>query len=287
MSWFKRLTNLFGRGRAATREEAERILLEADFGVQVTDQLVERLERASPERLSAILEDAVTGLLTDATSDPPSAGALARASVPPTIIVVFGVNGVGKTTTIAKLAHRLGRENRSVLVAAADTFRPGAAEQLRLWADRIGIPCVGGASGADPAAVAFDALEAARARGAQELIVDTAGRLHTEAGLMDELKKVVRVLAKRHPGGDAPHERLLVLDGTVGQNAVQQARVFSEAVPLTGLIVTKLDGTAKGGSVVALRSAVSVPIRFLGTGEGLDDLEPFDPRAYARRLVSS
>jgi fused signal recognition particle receptor len=285
VSWFKRLTSVFGAGRAATREEAERILLEADFGVRATDQLVERLERVAPERLQAVLEDAVTGMLTDAASGTRGGGGeLARAAVPPTVIVVFGVNGVGKTTTIAKLARWLERQNRSALVAAADTYRPGATEQLRLWADRLGVPCVGAAPGADPAAVAFDALEAARARGVDTMIVDTAGRLHTEAGLMDELKKIVRVLAKRHPGGDAPHERLLVLDGSVGQNAVQQARVFSEAVPLTGLVVTKLDGTAKGGSVVALRSAVTVPIRFIGTGEGLDDLEPWgapgDPRPH-------
>jgi fused signal recognition particle receptor len=284
---------LFGRGSGPvlSREEMERILLEADFGVRATDSLLERLQRVSPDRLQASLEDVVTGLLGGGDSSaaagvaPPSAD-LARAAAPPTVVVIFGVNGVGKTTTIAKLGHRLARQGRSVLLAAADTYRPGATEQLRIWADRLGVACVGGSPGADPAAVAFDALAAAQARGVDTLIVDTAGRLHTEPGLMQELKKIVRVLAKRHPGGDAPHESLLVLDGTVGQNALQQARSFAEAVPLTGLVVTKLDGTAKGGAVVALRQAVLVPIRFIGTGEGLEDLEPFDARTYARRLVA-
>ena len=172
------------------------------------------------------------------------------------------------------------------MLAAADTFRAGAQEQLRIWADRLGVPFVGGAGDGrgDPAAVAFDALDAARARNCDTVIVDTAGRLHTDVPLLDELKKVARVVAKRQPG--APHETLLVLDGGVGQNALAQARAFANAVPLTGLIVTKLDGTARGGSVVALRRAADVPIRFLGTGEGLDDLEPFDAAAYARRLVA-
>jgi len=200
---------------------------------------------------------------------------------------VFGVNGVGKTTTVAKLARRLVREGRSVLLAAADTFRAGAREQLEIWADRLGVPCICG-TGADPAAVAFDAVAAARARGVDSVLVDTAGRLHTEERLLDELKKVVRVVAKQRSVGGvgAPHESLLVLDATVGQNAVQQAQAFAAALPLTGLIVTKLDGTAKGGSVVAVQRAVPVPIRFVGTGEGLDDLEAFDAPSYAKRLIS-
>jgi len=194
------------------------------------------------------------------------------------------VNGVGKTTEVAKLGARVAGAGRSVLLAAADTFRAGAAEQLQVWADRLGVPCVTGTK--DPAAVAFDAIAAARARGSgiDTVLVDTAGRLHTEERLLEELKKVVRVVAKQQPG--APHESLLVLDATVGQNAVHQARAFAAAVPLSGLIVTKLDGTAKGGSVVALERAVRVPIRFLGTGEGLDDLEVFDAERFARRLIS-
>ena len=197
-------------------------------------------------------------------------------------MVIFGVNGVGKTTTVAKLGARLLRAGRSVLLAAADTFRPGAAEQLQIWADRLAVRCITGMK--DPAAVAFDAIVAARARGIDTVLVDTAGRLHTEERLLEELKKVVRVVAKQQPG--APHESLLVLDATVGQNAVHQARAFAEAVPLTGLIVTKLDSTAKGGSVVALERAVRIPIRFLGTGEGLGDLEVFDAERFARRLIS-
>ena len=205
-----------------------------------------------------------------------------QSPVPPTVLLIFGVNGVGKTTAVAKLGARLARGGRSVLFAAADTFRAGAAEQLQIWADRLGVPCVTGTK--DPAAVAFDAIAAARARAVDTVLVDTAGRLHTEERLLEELKKVVRVVAKQQPG--APHESLLVVDATVGQNAVHQARAFAAAVGLSGLIVTKLDGTAKGGSVVALERAVRVPIRFLGTGEGLDDLDVFDPNRFARRLIS-
>jgi fused signal recognition particle receptor len=282
MALWERLARVFGHGGGAReRSDAERILLEADFGVEATEEILDRVSGAGDGPFQAALERAVLGALTPASpgADP---GALARAPVPPTVMLVFGVNGVGKTTAVAKLGARLARAGRSVLLAAADTFRAGAAEQLRVWADRLGVPCVTGTH--DPAAVAFDAIAAARARGVDTVLVDTAGRLHTEERLLDELKKVVRVVAKQQPG--APHESLLVLDATLGQNAVHQARAFAAAVPLTGLIVTKLDGTAKGGSVVALERAVSVPIRFLGTGEGLDDLEVFDPRSYAMRLVS-
>jgi len=284
MALWERLARAFGRG-ARERSEAERILLEADFGVEATDEILDRVSggEEGDADFRAALERAVIGALTPGSpgGDP---GALARASVPPTVMLVLGVNGVGKTTAVAKLGARLARGGRSVLLAAADTFRAGAAEQLQIWADRLGVPCVTGGGTKDPAAVAFDAIAAARARGADTVLVDTAGRLHTEERLLEELKKVVRVVAKQLPG--APHESLLVLDATVGQNAVHQARAFAAAVPLTGLIVTKLDGTAKGGSVVALERAVRVPIRFLGTGEGLDDLAVFDAHAYARRLVS-
>ncbi|HXJ31051.1 MAG TPA: signal recognition particle-docking protein FtsY, partial [Gemmatimonadales bacterium] len=260
----------------------ERILLEADFGVAATDELIEGLKTATDRE--AYLERTVTALLAEPAGTP--AGELARAAQPPTVILVYGVNGVGKTTTIAKLGARLEREGRRILLAAADTFRAGAALQLRRWAERLEVPCVGGSidGRGDPAAVAFDAIDAAEARGRDTVLVDTAGRLHTESQLMEELKKVARVVAKRRPG--APHESLLVLDGSVGQNAVSQARAFAAAVPLTGLVVTKLDGTARGGAVVAVRRALPVPIRFIGTGEGLDDLEVFDAASYARRLVT-
>jgi len=280
MSLWERLSRALGRGAERERAAAERILLEADFGVEATETILQQVSRATGGDFRTALERAVAAVLAG-DSAPGDPGALARAPTPPTVILVFGVNGVGKTTTVAKLAARLARGGRSVLLAAADTFRAGATEQLQVWADRLGVPAVTGTG--DPAAVAFDAIAAARARGADTVLVDTAGRLHTEDRLLEELKKLVRVVAKQQPG--APHESLLVLDGTVGQNAVHQARAFSGAVPLSGLVVTKLDGTAKGGSVVALERVVRVPLRFLGTGEALDDLEVFDAARYARRLV--
>ncbi|MEP7324719.1 MAG: signal recognition particle-docking protein FtsY [Gemmatimonadota bacterium] len=267
-------------------EAMERTLIEADFGVPATLELVQALEDdwrrgkiKSVDDLRTTLLDRIELLLA---SDAPGE-AMAWAPSGPTVILVVGVNGTGKTTTVAKLAHRLHREGRKVLLAAADTYRAGAIAQLETWAGRLGLPIVSGASGGDPAAVAFDALEAAHARGADTLLIDTAGRLHTQEGLMDELKKVTRVLARRAPG--APHETLLVLDGTVGQNAVQQGKLFAQAVQPTGIIVTKLDGTARGGAIVALRRELDLPVRFLGTGEGLDDLLPFNPREFAEELI--
>jgi fused signal recognition particle receptor len=280
MGLWARLARLFTGGKAdkAAREAAERILLEADFGVAATEEILEKLGRGGVDQ--AALERLVAELLG------PPAAPLARAEKPPTVVLVFGVNGTGKTTTVAKLAHRLKQEGRSVLLAAADTFRAGATEQLEIWARRLDAPFVGASSGkgADPAAVAFDAVEAGAARGIDTVLVDTAGRLHTDDRLREELKKVVRVVGKRH--ASAPHESLLVLDATIGQNAVHQATEFAAAVPLTGLVITKLDGTARGGSVVALRRALPTPIRFLGTGETLGDLELFDPQRFAHRLVS-
>ena len=263
----------------ASLETVQRLLIEADFGVAATNETVERLSRAKKVDQETLERIVVEQL------GPPAAN-LARSDKPPTVVLVFGVNGTGKTTTVAKLAQRLKNEGRSVLLAAADTFRAGATEQLQTWAKRLGAPFVGANSGkgADPAAVAFDAVDAGVARGIDTVLVDTAGRLHTDERLREELKKVVRVVGKRH--GGAPHESLLVLDATIGQNAVHQATEFSAAVPLTGLVITKLDGTAKGGSVVALRRAVPAPIRFLGTGETLDDLQLFDPLQFAHRLVS-
>lgn len=283
MSLWQRLARALGRGDRASLEEAERVLLEADFGVAATEELVAGLGRVPDAEREAYLERAVTALLEGPSGVDP--GAIARAAHPPTVVLLYGVNGVGKTTTVAKLAHRLAGEGRRVLLAAADTFRAGAVSQLRQWGERLGVPCVGAQDGrGEPAAIAFDAIEAAFARECDTVLLDTAGRLHTEPRLLEELKKVVRVVGKRHPG--APHESLLVLDGTVGQNAVAQARDFAAAVPLTGLIVTKLDGTARGGAVVAVRRAVAVPVRFIGIGEGVADLEPFDAGRYARRLVS-
>ncbi|HTI06383.1 MAG TPA: signal recognition particle-docking protein FtsY [Gemmatimonadales bacterium] len=281
MGLWKQVAKFFTAGPAdyAKLETVQRLLLEADFGVAATNETVERLSRAKHVDQAALEQIVVEQL-------GPAAPEVIRADKPPTVVLVFGVNGTGKTTTVAKLAHRLRREGRSVLLAAADTFRAGATEQLETWAKRLDVPFVGASSGkgADAAAVAFDAVEAGVSRGIDTVVVDTAGRLHTDERLREELKKVVRVVGKRHPG--APHESLLVLDATIGQNAVHQAREFSAAVPLTGLIITKLDGTAKGGSVVALRRAVPAPIRFLGTGESVEDLELFDPAQFAHQLVS-
>jgi fused signal recognition particle receptor len=226
------------------------------------------------------LEGRLASLL-DGTDNP---GVLARSESGPTVILLIGVNGTGKTTTAAKLARRLQREGRKVLLAAADTYRAGAIGQLQIWAEHLGVPCVAGAPGGDPAAVAFDAIDAAASREIDTVIVDTAGRLHTQDGLMEELRKVVRVVGRRLPG--APHETLLVLDGTVGQNAIQQGRLFTQAVAPTGIVVTKLDGSARGGAVTALRRELGLPIRFIGVGETLDDLEAFDSRKFAEHLLA-
>jgi len=268
-------------------ERLEELLLEADFGVPVTMRLVEDVERLAKrgdvrtrDQFQAALREGVDEALRAGNSDP----SLTTSATPPTVILVVGVNGAGKTTFIGKLSERLRLERKRVLVAAGDTFRAGAIDQLRVWAERTGAEFVGARAGSDPAAVAFDAIDAAVARGVDVVIVDTAGRLHTSENLMDELKKVARVIAKRLPG--APHETLLVLDGTIGQNAVQQARTFASAVPVTGLVVTKLDGTARGGIVVAVHEAIDVPVKFLGVGETAEDLMPFDASAFAEDLLS-
>jgi len=268
-------------------ENLEQLLLEADFGVPVTLRLVEEVERRASRgevRTQDEFRDALSGGVETALLAGKSDARLASAGSPPTVILIVGVNGAGKTTFIGKLSDRYRREGKRVMVAAGDTFRAGAIDQLRVWAERTGATFIGSKAGADPAAVAFDAIDAATTRGADILIVDTAGRLHTSEGLMEELRKVARVIAKRLPG--APHETLLVLDGTIGQNAVQQAKTFSAAVPVTGLVVTKLDGTARGGVVVAVHEAIDVPVKFLGVGEGADDLEPFEAREFAKALLS-
>ena len=268
-------------------EQLERVLIEADFGVRATVEITEDLEDQVRRGTLKTEEDLRTALVTRLAAmleGPPEPGRIARApSGEPTVVLVVGVNGVGKTTSVAKVARRLQQEKRTVLLAAADTYRAGAIQQLQVWADRLGVPCVAGAPGGDPAAVAFDALEAARARGTDTVIIDTARRLHTQENLMDELRKVVRVIGRKQPG--APHETLLVLDGTVGQNAVQQGKLFAEAVSPTGIIVTKLDGSARGGAVAAMRKELGFPIRFIGVGETLEALEPFDAKRFAETLL--
>jgi fused signal recognition particle receptor len=277
-----------GGVKAGSLEALEELLLEADFGVPTTLRLVEDVERLAERghiRTQDEFLETLRAGIEAALREGDAAAGLRMAPEGPTVILVLGVNGAGKTTFIGKLAHTLRRQGRRVVVGAADTFRAGAIDQLRVWAERAGAAFVGGRAGADPAAVAFDAIDAAASRGADVVIIDTAGRLHTSGNLMDELKKVARVVAKRLPG--APHESLLVLDGTIGQNALAQAKTFAAAVPVTGLVVTKLDGTARGGIVVAVHEAIDAPVKFLGVGEEIEDLVPFDPAEFSRELVAS
>ena len=273
-------------------EDLERVLLEADFGVAATVELVDAMERAArrgtvktEDDLRALLGDRIRDMLVEAGegADDGSATAHAGPAAGPRVVLLVGVNGTGKTTTAARLAHRALEAGRSVTFAATDTFRSGAQEQLRSWADRLGAGFVGGTAGGDPASVAYDAGEAAKNRGADLLIVDTAGRLHTQRGLMDELKKIDRVLGRVVPG--APHERLLVVDATSGQNVVTQARQFGEALELDGLVLAKFDSSARGGTAVAIARELGIPVRYLGTGEGAGDLEEFDPDRYLEKLL--
>jgi fused signal recognition particle receptor len=292
--WLGRLReSLAGSRRALTQdlffnpadteswERVEEALIQADVGVPATVELVRRLEEHEPASESELLEgleEAVTELF-----EADGEGRLALTDKP-SVLLVVGVNGTGKTTTIGKLAHRLGEHGRSVIVAAADTFRAAADEQLEIWAKRAGADFVGSEHGADPAAVAFDAIQAAEARGRDVVIVDTAGRLHTQTNLMQELAKIRRVIESKRDG--APHETLLVVDATTGQNGLQQARLFNEAVEVTGVALTKLDGSAKGGIAVAIAHELGLPVKLVGVGETLDDLQPFDPREFARALVA-
>jgi fused signal recognition particle receptor len=258
-------------------ERLEEALIAADVGVRSTAELVQRLEARGPAGdVTPALVEEVAAMLGDP-------GTL-TVGAEPSVLLVVGVNGTGKTTTIGKLARALREHGHSVLLAAADTFRAAAEEQLEIWAERAGADFVGGRRGADPASVAFDALEAARARGRGVVIVDTAGRLHTQRNLMEELAKVRRVIASRAAG--APHETLLVVDATTGQNGLQQARMFGEAVDVTGVVLTKLDGSARGGIAVAIANELGLPVKLVGVGERLDDLRPFDPQDFARALLA-
>jgi fused signal recognition particle receptor len=271
---------LFDPGDDEAWERIEEALIAADCGVPATVEIVRRLEEREPgsqDELAQGLEEVVTELVTVEGQE--------RLALdgPPSVVLVVGVNGTGKTTTIGKLAYRLHESGRSVVLAAADTFRAAAEEQLEIWAERAGADFVGSQRGADPAAVAFDAISAAEARGRDVVVVDTAGRLHTQTNLMEELAKVRRVIAQRLEG--APHETLLVLDATTGQNGLRQAKLFDEAVGVTGVALTKLDGTAKGGVSVAVAHELGLPVKLVGVGETLDDLQPFDPQDFARALV--
>ncbi len=265
-------------------EELETLLLTADVGVETTARIIDdltarvkRKELSDPQTLTRILREQLAAVLhqVDRPVRQPSPGH-------PQVILMVGINGAGKTTTIGKLAKRLQDEGQSVMLAAGDTFRAAAVEQLQTWGERNGIPVIAQHSGADSASVIFDALQAATARGADVLIADTAGRLHTKTNLMDELAKIARVMKKIDP--EAPHEVMLVVDAGTGQNAINQAQQFNQAIPLTGITLTKLDGTAKGGIIFAIADKLKLPIRFIGVGEGIEDLRVFDADEFVRAL---
>jgi len=284
-SFFGRISAALGGGAQITDdtwEEIESLLIQADVGVTTTDQLMTRLRnRANRERAKdpTQLRDLLKKELRDLLKPPTPLNVSGREL---SVNLIVGVNGSGKTTTIGKLAHRLTLYNRSVMIAAGDTFRAAAIDQIKLWGERINVPVIAGQPGGDPGAVVYDALSAAKARGANVLIVDTAGRLHNRFNLMEELKKVHGVMRKLIP--DAPHETLLVLDGMTGQNALAQAKGFMESVQITGLIITKLDSTAKGGMLFAIQQELGLPIHYVGLGEGVNDLIAFNPEYFVDSL---
>jgi fused signal recognition particle receptor len=274
-------------------EELEEILIGADVGVNTVMKLIDELRAEVKKRrieeaseLRPILSEKLVGLLSGGDESGAEGGSpeeiIRMAEAGPTIILIVGVNGVGKTTTIGKLAHRFKRQGKSVLLAAGDTFRAAAIEQLEVWGQRAGVDVIKQDQGADPAAVIFDAVHAAKQRGTDVLICDTAGRLQNKVNLMEELNKIYRVIRREVP--EAPHEVLLVLDATTGQNALQQAKLFGEKTGVTGLVLTKLDGTAKGGIVIAIRQELELPVKFVGLGEKMDDLQPFDSEQFVHAL---
>lgn len=280
----KRVVTLSPRLTGSTLEELEAVLLGADLGTAITQQIINEVRKAYETQGRGgfeIFEIARLAVERSLSSTPPH---LLEQPSGLTVVSIVGVNGTGKTTTAAKLARLIQTRKESVVLAACDTFRAAAVEQLKLWGERLGVPVIAGAYHADPAAVAHDAVAAAQARGAKYLVVDTAGRLHTKHNLMQELQKVHRVMEKKLPG--APHETLLVLDATTGMNALSQAREFHKAVTLTGLVITKLDGTSKGGMVVAIQQELGLPIKFVGLGEQADDLQPFEAKQFAEALFS-
>ncbi|MGC9046057.1 signal recognition particle-docking protein FtsY [Thermodesulfovibrio sp. 3462-1] len=264
-----------------TIEEIEEILISSDVGIQATEQITSILRKKVKEGalkdysdLKSLLKNELYKILENGTS--------LNLSSKPAVIMVVGVNGVGKTTTIGKLGYKFISEGKSVVFAAADTFRAAAIQQLEIWANRVGADIVKHKSGADPAAVVFDAVQHARAKKKDIVIIDTAGRLHTKQPLMEELKKINRVIKKSIP--EAPHEILLILDATTGQNAIKQAQLFNEAIGLTGVVVTKLDGTAKGGVIFAIKKEIGIPVKLIGIGEGIDDLKEFNPKEFVEAL---
>lgn len=266
-------------------DNLEEALIMADVGVRTSQFLMEEVRKGIkkkeikvPEDLKAFLEAEISAILKKGTDESH------MAANGPTVVLVIGVNGAGKTTTIGKLSAYYKEEGKSVMLAAADTFRAAAIDQLEIWGQRVGVPVIKHEEGSDPAAVAFDAVKAAKARGVDVLIIDTAGRLQTKQNLMEELKKINRVIQQEIPG--APHETLLVLDATTGQNAISQADLFAKAAPISGVVLTKLDGTAKGGVVVGIKAELSMPVKWIGVGEGIDDLRPFNAEDFAKALFS-
>jgi fused signal recognition particle receptor len=278
--WVERLGTVLGTRRTldqATIDEIEELLFGADLGARTAEELLDAARRAGdPGAVRAAIRERSLAMLTSASTGSVTPGG------PPHVILVVGVNGSGKTTSIGKLAHRYVGSGKRVIVAAGDTFRAAAIDQLGIWAERTGADIVRGAPGGDPAAIAFDAVKSARSREIDVVIIDTAGRLQTDRGLMDELAKISRVVRKEMP--DAPHEVLLVLDANTGQNAIRQAEEFSRAVPVTGIVLTKLDGTAKGGVILGIVQEVGLPVRYVGLGESADALADFDPDAFVAGL---
>ena len=266
-------------------DELEMILLSADVGAKTTEKLIEAVHQAARKKEIKGTEDVVPFLKKYLTQMLTEEGQRTRISGTPTVILVVGVNGVGKTTTIGKLANYFHLLNYKVMIAAADTFRAAASEQLEIWGKRAGCDVIKHAEGADPAAVVFDAMKAAIARKADILFIDTAGRLHNKANLMNELEKIHRVIKREIP--EAPHETFLVLDATTGQNAITQAKVFTETANVTGVVLTKLDGTAKGGMVIAIREELGLPVKWIGVGEGIMDFRPFEPEKFVDALFNT
>lgn len=280
-----RLRNLFSKPLdETTKEELEEIFYEADLGVGLTKDLLQTIEKTAKEMKQPSVEELLRALESRLIDEvKPFDYVLKNSPDGPTVILIMGANGHGKTTSIAKLAHMLIQNNKSVLLAACDTFRAAAQEQLEVWANRISCPLVKGKYQQDPASVAFDAIQSAQAKGIDYVIIDTAGRLENKINLMKELQKVVKICNKACEG--SPHETLLVLDATIGQNSEQQAKVFHESIPLTGLILTKLDGSAKGGIALAIQKNLRIPAKFIGTGESIDDFAPFEPKTFIQALL--
>jgi fused signal recognition particle receptor len=285
VSEIKRIVTRSPRLTADSIEELEAALIAADLGMAMTEQIIAAVKRGYETQGTAGLDFLAIAQAEIEKSLSANKSGLKKVEDGVTVVSIVGVNGTGKTTTSAKLAHLIQSQNQTALLAACDTFRAAAIEQLKLWGTRLKVEVVAGAYGADPASVAHDAVTAAQARRANYLFIDTAGRLHTKHNLMQELQKLHRVIGKQLPG--APHEVLLVLDGSTGMNALNQAREFNKAVPLTGLIVTKLDGTSKGGMVVAIQKELGLPIKFIGLGEQPDDLQPFDAKQFAQALFEA